>query len=99
MEASREKLVGDIKTVLTDVDALLRQAAEATGDEARELRRRAEDMLEQAQLKFTAVRDDVVRRGREATRATDEWVHDNPWGAVGIGAAVGVLLGMLIARR
>jgi len=99
MEASREKLVGDIKTVLTDVDALLRQAAEATGDEARELRRRAEDLLEQAQHKFTEVRDDVVRRGREATRATDEWVHDNPWGAVGIGAAVGVLLGMLIARR
>ena len=99
MDATREKLVGDIKTVLTDVDALLRQAAEATGDEARQLRRRAEDMLDVAQKKFSAVRDDALAKGRAATRATDEWVHDNPWSAVGIGAAIGVLIGMLIARR
>jgi len=99
MDATREKLVGDIKTVLTDVDALLRQAAEATGDEARQLRRRAEDMLDLAQKKFAAVRDDALESGRAATRATDEWVHDNPWSAVGIGAAIGVLIGMLIARR
>lgn len=99
MDTTREKLVTDIKAVMTDVDALLHQAANATGDEARQLRRRAEDMLDQAQKKFAAVRDDAVERGRAATRATDEWVHDNPWSAIGIGAAVGVLVGMLIARR
>ncbi len=99
MDASRGKLVGDIKTVLTDVDDLLRQAADATGDEARELRRRAENMLESAQAKFDAVREDVVNRGKATVRATDDWVHDNPWSSIGVGAAVGVLVGMLIARR
>lgn len=99
MDTSRGKLVGDIKTVLTDVDDLLRQAAESTGDEARELRRRAEDMLDQAQAKFAAMRDEVVNRGNATVRVTDDWVHDNPWSAIGVGAAVGVLVGMLIARR
>ena len=99
MDASRGKLVGDIKTVLTDVDDLLRQAADATGDEARELRRRAEDLLDQAQAKFAAVRDEVVTRGKATAHATNNWVHDNPWSAIGVGAAVGVLVGMLIARR
>jgi ElaB/YqjD/DUF883 family membrane-anchored ribosome-binding protein len=99
MEATKEKLVVDIKTLLTDVDSLLRQAAAATGDEARELRRRAEDVLDQAQDRFASARDEVVRRGRATTKATDEWVHDNPWGAIGIGAALGLVMGFLIARR
>jgi ElaB/YqjD/DUF883 family membrane-anchored ribosome-binding protein len=99
MEATREKLVVDIKTLLADVDSLLRQAAAATGDEARQLRQRAEDLLGQAQERFASAREEVARRGRVATKATDEWVHDNPWGAIGIGAALGLVVGFLIARR
>lgn len=99
MDATREKLVGDIREVLADVDSLFRQAAAATGDEARQLRRRAEDLLDQAYGKFGDVRDDVIRRGRETVRVTDDWVHQHPWSSVGLGAAVGLLLGMLIARR
>lgn len=99
MEATREKLVVDIKTLLSDVDSLLRQAAEATGDEARALRRRAEDLLDEAQERFAGARDEVVRRGKLAAGHTDDWVHENPWSAIGIGAAVGLVLGFLIARR
>ena len=71
----------------------------ATGDEARQLRQRAEDLLDQAQERFAGARDEIVRRGKVATRATDEWVHDNPWGAIGVGAALGLVVGFLIARR
>jgi ElaB/YqjD/DUF883 family membrane-anchored ribosome-binding protein len=99
MEATREKLVVDIKTLLADVDSLLRQAAATTGDEARQLRQRAEDLLDQAQERFAGARDEVMRRGKAATRASDDWVHDNPWGAIGIAAALGLVVGFLIARR
>jgi ElaB/YqjD/DUF883 family membrane-anchored ribosome-binding protein len=30
---------------------------------------------------------------------TDQYVHNNPWKAVGIAGGVGLLLGMLIGRR
>ncbi len=40
-----------------------------------------------------------MERSKEAARATDEYVHDHPWQAVGVAAGVGFLLGMLIARR
>ena len=36
---------------------------------------------------------------KEAARATDEYVHEHPWQAVGAAAGVGFLIGMLIARR
>ena len=35
----------------------------------------------------------------QAAKATDEYVHDNPWQAVGIAAVAGVVLGLLISRR
>jgi ElaB/YqjD/DUF883 family membrane-anchored ribosome-binding protein len=99
MEATREKLVGDVREVLADVDSLFRQAAAAGGDEARQLRRRAEDLLEKAQVQFATMREEVVTRGRDTARATDEWVHDNPWSSIGAGVAIGLVIGFLIARR
>jgi ElaB/YqjD/DUF883 family membrane-anchored ribosome-binding protein len=99
MESTREKLVGDIRELLADVDLLFRQAAEASGEEARELRHRAESALKQASERFAYIEKDLIRRGREAAHATDEWVHHNPWSSIGIGAGVGLLIGMLIARR
>lgn len=99
MESVRERLAGDVKTLLADVDTLFRQAAAASGTEARDLRERAEGALQQARESLEAIEKDVVRRGREAAHATDQWVHKNPWSSIGIGAGVGLLIGMLIARR
>ena len=34
-----------------------------------------------------------------AANATDAYVRDSPWEAIGIAAGVGVLVGVLLARR
>lgn len=99
MQATREKLVEELQELLTDVDKLFRQAAAAGGEEAQHLRQRAEGVLAQAADRFAAMEKDLLRRGREAAHATDDWVHENPWTSIGIGAGIGVLVGMLIARR
>jgi len=99
MESPREKLAQDVRTLLADVDTLFREAAEASGAEAQDLRQRAEAALQKVRDRFESVEKDLVRRGRETAHATDEWVHHNPWTSIGIGAGVGVLIGMLIARR
>jgi ElaB/YqjD/DUF883 family membrane-anchored ribosome-binding protein len=41
----------------------------------------------------------VIADAEELLRATDDYVHEHPWGAVGIAAAMGLVLGMLISRR
>ena len=38
-------------------------------------------------------------KAKAAARATDDYVHDHPWRAVGIGALAGLVVGMLISRR
>lgn len=96
---NKEKLISDVKVVLTDAEDLLKQAASSTGERAVELRERAVTSLKRAREKLLDVQDAMVERGKAAARATDDYVHDNPWRAVGIAAAAGFLVGVLFSRR
>ena len=41
----------------------------------------------------------LAARTRAAAKATDEYVHAHPWKAIGVGAGVGLVIGLLIGRR
>jgi ElaB/YqjD/DUF883 family membrane-anchored ribosome-binding protein len=99
VRVSGEKLGADLKTVLTDVEALLKQAASSTGQQAVELRERAAENLHRASLRLSEARVAASEKSRAAARRADGWVHENPWAAVGAAAGVGFLLGMLVSRR
>lgn len=95
----KDKLIGDLKVVLADAEELLRAAAAATGERAAELREKAATSLKRASEKIADMQVVVVERGKAAARVTDDFVHDNPWRAVGIAAGLGFLLGLLVNRR
>jgi ElaB/YqjD/DUF883 family membrane-anchored ribosome-binding protein len=40
-----------------------------------------------------------LRRTRDAVRDADDFVHENPWAALGIVAVLGVAAGYLLAQR
>ena len=95
----REDLVSDVKVVLNDVEAMLQQAATAGTAQAQELRQRAEDALLATQAKLRDIQASAKDSARAAAKSTDDWVHGNPWRAIGIAAGVGVVVGLLIGRR
>ncbi|WP_192937813.1 DUF883 family protein, partial [Klebsiella aerogenes] len=41
----------------------------------------------------------IVKQTRETAARADEYVRENPWTGVGIGAAVGLVVGVLLSRR
>ncbi|MHB8668196.1 MAG: DUF883 family protein [Burkholderiales bacterium] len=98
-EVSREKLSADLRVVIADAEELLRATAGQMGEKAVVARERIQESLRVAKDKLARAEDVMVDRTKAAARATDDYVHDHPWGAVGIGAAVGLVLGMLISRR
>jgi ElaB/YqjD/DUF883 family membrane-anchored ribosome-binding protein len=98
-EVNREQLAGDVRQVIDDVQTLLAQAAESGGQQAQELRSRAADQLKRAQARLGDLQHAAAERSRAAMHATDDWVHLHPWGAVGLGAGIGFLVGLLVARR
>jgi ElaB/YqjD/DUF883 family membrane-anchored ribosome-binding protein len=98
-ERSREALVKDFADVLTEADALLKQASKESGEKASDLRAQVETKLRTAKLKLQDLQDDAFDRAKAAARATDDYVHDNPWQAIGAAAAIGVLVGLMLNRR
>jgi len=92
--ASRDKLVEDVKVLTKDVQDLLKATASVVGDKAAEARVRVQDSLKTAQEKLAVVHSNVKAKGQEAFSATDGYVRDNPWNAVGIAAGIGFILGI-----
>jgi ElaB/YqjD/DUF883 family membrane-anchored ribosome-binding protein len=98
-ETSRDKLVDEFAAVLAEAEEMLKRAATETGDKARDLRSQIETKLLRAKLSLQEMEGQAVDQAKRAARVTDDYVHDNPWQAIGIAAAVGVLVGLLMNRR
>ena len=97
--SNKEKLVSDMKVVVSDAEEILRATAGVAGEKVGELRERIIDRLRDAKVRIADAEEMLVDRTKAAARATDDYVNDNPWRAVGIAAGVGLLLGIIIGRR
>ena len=97
-DISKEKLMQDLQLVVSDAEELLRATAGQAGEKVNAARERIQDSLEAAKARLNVAQEAMIEKTRESARATDEYVHDNPWRAVGIAAGVGLVVGMLISR-
>ena len=98
-EASAEKLVADLKLLVSDTDELLRATAAQAGEKAAIARARVQASLAAAKERLADAEDTALGKAREAVRSTDAYVHDNPWAAIGAAAAAALVIGVLIGRR
>jgi ElaB/YqjD/DUF883 family membrane-anchored ribosome-binding protein len=96
---NKEKLVSDLKCVVTDAEEILRATAGVAGEKVGELRAKIEMRLRDAKERLADAEAIIVDKTKAAARATDDFVHDQPWKAVGVAAALGLALGVLIGRR
>lgn len=88
--------MNEVKSILAQAEELLRQAAGTTGVQAADLREKAMDLLEQVKAQTTILQEQAVQKAKEAGVATQEYVKENPWQAVGIAAGLGLLVGALL---
>ncbi len=98
-EVTKDKLAADLKVVIADAEELLKATASQAGEKVAAARVKIQDSLDTAKVKLARMGEAGVDKAKEAARATDDFVHEHPWKAVGIGAALGVIVGMLISRR
>jgi len=96
VEVTREKLLRDFNLVVSDTEELLKSAALASGDKAAAWRGQVEQNLKAAKEKLVQLEHEAVEKTKAAARATDTYVHENPWQAIGITAGVSVLAGLAI---
>jgi len=95
---SKEKLMQDLRLVVSDTEELLRATASQAGEKVSAARERIQENLVAAKARLADAEAAMLEKTKAAARATDEYVHENPWRAVGIAAGVGLVVGMLISR-
>lgn len=98
-EVTKERLIRDFKTVLVDTEELLKATAGQTSEKITAARAKLEDTLVATQKRLADLEEGLVEKTRAAAQATDKLVHEHPWQAAGVAAAVGFLLGLLTSRR
>jgi len=98
-EVTKEQLIDDFKVVVADAEALLKATANQGGEKLAEVRAKAEESLRVAKDKMAEAQAALLVKSKAAAKATDVYVHENPWRAVGVAAGVGLVIGLLIGRR
>ena len=97
--SENEQLLQDVRQVLSNTEDLLQTSSDEGGEKAKELKKRIGENIKNAKARLVDVEQAVVGKAKVAAKATDQFVHENPWKSIGIAAGVGLLLGMLISRR
>jgi len=97
--AHRDKLMNDLRTVISDAEEVLKVTADQATAGAAELRVRMQERLHQARVRLHDLQDHAVARAKAAGHAADDYVHDHPWKAIGAAAGFGLIIGLLIGRR
>ena len=93
--ANAEKLMKDLKVLSRDAEAILHATAGQAGDKLGDLRDRLSGALESA--KATCRR--IEARAVASARYADETIREHPYESIGVAFGVGLLIGVLVARR
>jgi ElaB/YqjD/DUF883 family membrane-anchored ribosome-binding protein len=103
VEVTKEKLLQDLNLVVKETEQLLRDTATVGGEKVAAWRVGVEENLKSAKARLGQIEKAAIDKAKATAQATDAYVHEKPWQAIGITAGVGVLVGlavgMLLNRR
>lgn len=102
-DVTNEQLFDGIHTVVAETDQSRKCATNGSSATASALRADAEQSLAMAQEQLRSLQRAVKEGSQAAADATDEYVRENPWRAIGIAAgislAAGTFIGLALTRR
>ena len=94
-----EQLIGDFRALMADAEALIKATAGQEDGVIASIRSKALETLSSAKENFSNAEDSLVNKAKVVAESTDDFVHRNPWEAVGVAAGLGLLIGLFIRRR
>jgi ElaB/YqjD/DUF883 family membrane-anchored ribosome-binding protein len=101
-EAVRQARVAanqEVRKLIADVEELIRRVGDAADPELARLRTKVESTVATAKKAISDGTEQVQRQAKDAFEASDRYVRDQPWEAIGIAALAGLAIGFLVGRR
>ena len=103
LEVSKKQLIEEFHSVVAETESLVKALAAAGSESAGGLLASVEQNLAVAKKRFCALEQAAMESTKAAAKATDAYVHENPWQTIGIaaglGGAIGVMIGLALNRR
>jgi len=99
MEMNPEQLIGDFKALMADAEALIKATAGQEDGVIASIRSKALETLSSAKENLSSAEGSLTDKAKVAAQGADEFVHRNPWEAIGVAAGLGLLIGLFIRRR
>lgn len=95
----RDKIMSELKSVIKDAEELMKNTEQQAGEGFKLAKAKFESTLRSAKSELLHLEETIVERAKDAMHTTDEYVKDHPWKSVGLGACVGLIVGLLIGRK
>lgn len=89
----------EVQNLISDVEDLIDRVGEAADPEVRRLRSKVAAAVQTTKQSISDGADQIQRQAREAFSASDRYVRNQPWEAIGIAALAGIAVGYLVSRR
>lgn len=100
---STAQLKEDLQHLSRTVEELVSATAEDSRSNVKEMRDRAQQRLKETRSRVEARGESLYHDTRDgvldSADVCDRYVHQNPWTSIGVGTAVGVVIGLLLGRR
>lgn len=96
---NNESLLQDIKSVVSNTENLLKETEGQSGEKIDSIRSKLKANLLATKSKLREMEAAVAQKAKATAKATDVYVHENPWKSIGVAAGVGVIIGLLIGRK
>ncbi len=99
VDGARTAVSQEFHSFVADVEELVKATTELTGEELTRARAKLAERVAAARKSAEEIGVAIGQQARKSAAFTNDYVHAQPWQAIGAGAAAGFLLGFLLARR
>lgn len=98
VKSSSSVIGNEVKNFISDIEELVSTKTHGAVDIGKiksDINGRIADYRAQAK----AVSEQAIAQAKQKAESVNTYVHEDPWKAIGVGFAVGLLLGVVISRR
>lgn len=98
-QAARDRVMADLKALVSDSEDLLRATAGDLSDKAREARARCAKGLDRAKVSLAELQTQGMQSAKVAMERADTTIRQHPYESIGLALGVGLILGSLLRRK
>jgi len=98
-ESGQSTLTQEFQSFVADIEDLVKATTQLTGEDLNKAKAKLQQRIASAKGSADELGENIVNRARKTAESTNVYVHEQPWNAIGASAAIGLLLGYILARR